>query len=88
MQGSTLTVQMQNHSMMAVLCEPGVRHELWASISRSWSQGQSSCLRIKRKQWDGKIRLFNNLTCELNVGLYTKLCKFASDRHYHISAEA
>jgi len=39
---------------------------------------------FKRKQWDGKIRLFNNLTCELNVGLYTKLCKFASDRHYHL----
>lgn len=38
----------------------------------------------KSKKWDGKIRLFNSMTCELNVGLYTKLCKFASDRHYHI----
>ena len=38
----------------------------------------------RRRHWDGKIRLFNALTCEMNVGLYAKLCKFAADRHYHI----
>ena len=38
----------------------------------------------RKRYWDGKIRLFNNLSCEMNVGLYAKLCKFAADRHYHI----
>ena len=80
---ATLTVQLQNHSMMAVLCEPGVRHELSEYFS-FMVPGAKFMPAFKRKQWDGKIRLFNNLTCELNVGLYTKLCKFASDRHYHI----
>lgn len=80
---ATLTVQLQNHSMMAVLCEPGVRHELSEYFS-FMVPGAKFMPAFKRKQWDGKIRLFNNLTCELNVGLYTKLCKFASDRHYHL----
>ncbi len=84
MQGSTLTIQMQNHSMMAVLCEPGLRHELGEYFS-FMVPGAKFMPAYKRKQWDGKIRLFNSVTCELNVGLYTKLCKFAADRHYHIS---
>jgi superfamily II DNA or RNA helicase len=80
---ATLTLQMQNHSMMAVLCEPGVRHELSEYFSFN-VPGAKFMPAVRRKQWDGKIRLFNSLTCELNVGLYAKLCRFAADRHYHI----
>ena len=79
----TLTVQMQNHSMMAVACEPSVRHELSEYFS-FMVPGAKFMPAYKRRQWDGKIRLFNNLTCELNVGLFAKLCKFAADRHYHV----
>ncbi|MEK9698741.1 MAG: DEAD/DEAH box helicase family protein, partial [Candidatus Poseidoniales archaeon] len=38
----------------------------------------------KRKQWSGKIHLFNSMTGMMNAGLYAKLCKFAADRHYHV----
>lgn len=83
MQGKVITVQMQNHSMMAVVCEPSIRAELSEYFS-FMVPGAKFMPAYKRRQWDGKIRLFNSLTCELNVGLYTKLCRFAADRHYHI----
>ena len=79
----TLQVQLQNHSMMAVLCEPSIRAELSEYFS-FMVPGAKFMPAYKRRVWDGKIRLFNSLTCELNVGLYAKLCKFAADRHYHI----
>ena len=36
----------------------------------------------KSRKWDGKIKLFNQVTRELNVGLYDHLKKFCSDRMY------
>ena len=78
-----LTVELQNHSVMAVVCEPSVRHELSEYFS-FMVPGAKFMPAFRRKQWDGKIRLFNALTCELHVGLFAKLCKFASDRHYHV----
>ena len=86
MRGKTITVQLQNHSNMAVVCEAGIRAEL-AEYFSFFVPGYKFMPAYKRRQWDGKIRLFNNLTCELNVGLYTKLCRFAADRHYHIKME-
>jgi superfamily II DNA or RNA helicase len=83
MSGRILTLQMQNHSMMAVVCDEGIRHELKEYFSFT-VPGAKFMPAYRRRQWDGKIRLFNALTQELNVGLYAKLCKFAADRHYHI----
>ena len=83
----TLTVQLQDYSNMAVVCEPSVRAELSEYFS-FFAPGYKFMPAFKRKFWDGKIRLFNSMTCELNVGLYAKLCKFAADRHYHIKLAA
>ena len=85
-QGRKITVQLQNHSNMAVVCEPGIRAELNEYFS-FFVPGHKWMPAFKRRQWDGKIRLFNSLTCELNVRPYTKLCRFAADRHYHIAME-
>ena len=82
----TITLQMQDHANMAVVCEPGIRAELTEYFS-FFVPGHKFMPAYKRRVWDGKIRLFNSLTCELNVGLYTKLCRFAADRHYHIKME-
>ena len=79
----TITVQMQSHSYMAVVCEEGIRLELSEYFS-FMVPGAKFMPAYKRRQWDGKIRLFNALTCEMNTGLYAKLCKFAADRHYHV----
>jgi superfamily II DNA or RNA helicase len=83
MKDRTLTVQMLDHSNMAVACEAGIRQELSEYFSFT-VPGAKFMPQYRRRHWDGKIRLFNNLTCEMNVGLYAKLCKFAADRHYHI----
>jgi len=37
---------------------------------------------FKRKVWDGKVRLYNQITRELNVGLWQHLKKFCADRFY------
>lgn len=83
MKDRTLTVQIQNHSMMAIACEASVRQELSDYFSFS-PPGAKFMPQYRRRHWDGKIRLFNSMSCEMNVGLYAKLCKFAADRHYHI----
>ena len=41
----------------------------------------------KRKVWDGKIRLFNAVTRELNVGLWAHLKKFCANRMYPLQIE-
>ena len=78
-----LTVQLINHSMIAVACEPGIRQEL-SDYFCFMVPGAKFMPAVKRRQWDGKIRLFNAMSCQMNAGLYAKLCKFAADRHYHI----
>ena len=78
-----LTVQLVNHSMIAVACEPGIRQEL-SDYFCFMVPGAKFMPAVKRRQWDGKIRLFNAMSCQMNAGLYAKLCKFAADRHYHI----
>ena len=83
MKDRTLSVQMLDHSNMAIACEAGIRQELSEYFSFT-VPGAKFMPQYRRRHWDGKIRLFNNLTCEMNVGLYAKLCKFAADRHYHI----
>lgn len=83
---ATLTVKLLNHAMMVVDCDAGIRAEL-SEYFAFMVPGAKFMPAFKRKQWDGKIRLFNGVTSELNVGLYTKLCKFAADRHYHIQME-
>ena len=81
---ATLTLQMQNHSTMAVLCEAGVRNELSEYFS-FFVPGYKFMPAYKRRVWDGKIRLFNSLTCEINVGLYKRVCSFAAARHYTVT---
>jgi superfamily II DNA or RNA helicase len=69
---------------MAILCEPGVRHELSEYFS-FFVPGYKFMPAYKRRVWDGKIRLFNSVTCEINVGLYKRVCNFAASRHYTIT---
>lgn len=36
----------------------------------------------KSRHWDGKVKLYNMMTKQMNVGLYTHLRKFCADRFY------
>ena len=78
-----MTVQLVDHSMMAVACEPSISAELSEYFCFT-VPGSKFMPAVRQRRWDGKIRLFDARTCQLNVGLYAKLCKFAADRHYHI----
>lgn len=78
-----LTIQLQDHAQMVVLCEPHVRHELREYFTFQ-VPGAKWMPAVKKKKWDGKIRLYNPLTCTINTGLYHKVKKFAADRGYGI----
>ena len=78
-----LVIQMSDHSNMAVLCDPGIRNELSEYFS-FYVPGYKFMPAYKNRVWDGKIRMYNNMTCEINVGLYHKVRKFAADRNYGI----
>lgn len=38
----------------------------------------------KRKQWDGRVKLYNMVSKQMNVGLYTHLRRFCADRFYQL----
>ena len=42
---------------------------------------------VKRRQWDGKIRMFNRTNGEINAGLYESIRKFCAERGYGIKVE-
>lgn len=78
-----LVIQMQNYADMVVLCEPHIRNELRDYLTFQ-VPGYKFMPAYKRGVWDGKIRLFNTLTCEVNVGLYYKIVQFAKQRAYMV----
>lgn len=83
MDDNCLTIQMQNHSMMSIVCEPAVRQEL-SEHFKFMVPGAKFMPAVRNKVWDGYIRLFNALTSEINVGLYDKVKEFAVKRGYFI----
>lgn len=42
---------------------------------------------VKRRQWDGKIRLLNRTNGEINAGLFRAIKQFADQRNYSIELE-
>ena len=78
---NTITVGLKDHSMMLVDCEAHQLPELRDYFS-FYVPGYKFMPMYKSRKWDGKIKLFNQVTRELNVGLYDHLKKFCSDRMY------
>ena len=72
---------MLNHSMLAIDCNPAQSQELREYFS-FFVPGHKFMPAFKRKVWDGKVRLYNQITRELNVGLWQHLKKFCADRFY------
>ena len=67
--------------MMAIESNPSQQQELREYFS-FYVPGYRYMPAFKRKVWDGKVRLYNQVTRELNVGLYDQLRKFCADRFY------
>ncbi len=78
---NTITVGLKDHSMMLVDCEAHQLPELREYFS-FYVPGYKFMPMYKSRKWDGKVRLFNQVTRELNTGLYEHLKKFCSDRMY------
>lgn len=78
---NTITVGLRDHSMMLVECNQHQLQELRDYFS-FFVPGHKFMPAFKKRQWDGKIKLFNQITRELNTGLYEHLKKFCSDRMY------
>ena len=79
-------VQLNNYSMLGVDVDSGVAAELSDYFS-FYVPGYRFMPAYKNKVWDGKIRLFNRMTGELNAGLYVYLHRFCSERNYDILVE-
>ena len=78
---NTITVGLKDHSMMLVDAEAHQIPELREYFS-FFVPGAKFMPAYKSRKWDGKIKLFNQVTRELNVGLYEHLKKFCQDRMY------
>jgi superfamily II DNA or RNA helicase len=77
------TVQIQYHdeTYMKVLCDPGIAFELNDYFTFD-VPGAKFMPSYRNKMWDGKIRLFNTMSCLLYVGLLAYVEKFCKDRSY------
>lgn len=80
---NTIRVRLLNHSMMAIESTPSQQQELREYFS-FYVPGYKFMPAYRNRKWDGKVRLYNQITRELNVGLYDQLRKFCADRFYPI----
>ena len=79
-------VQLKDYSMMYVDCDRGQAQELSEYFS-FYVPGYKFMPAYRNKVWDGKIRLYNSLTNELNAGLFHYLRKFCAERGYTYEVE-
>ena len=77
---------LKDQSMLKIDVEPGLGAELSEYFS-FYVPGYKFMPAYKHKVWDGKIKLFNRMTGELNAGLWLNLKKFAKDRSYVIETK-
>jgi superfamily II DNA or RNA helicase len=69
-----------------IICDPGIAMELSDHFTFE-VPGAKFIPAVRNKFWDGKIRLFNPLTCLLYAGLNHHLEQFCKSRQYEIEYE-
>jgi superfamily II DNA or RNA helicase len=83
---SDIKVKLKDHSMMFIDCDAGIDQELRDFFS-FFVPNYRFHPRFRSKHWDGKIKLYNILRKEMNVGLFSKLKTFAKNRGYTLELE-
>ncbi|MDC0889127.1 DEAD/DEAH box helicase family protein [bacterium] len=78
---NTIRVRLLNHSYMAIESNASQEQELREHFS-FFVPGYRYMPAFKRKVWDGRVKLYNMVTKQMNVGLYHHLRKFCGDRFY------
>lgn len=81
-----INVKLKDYSMITIECDRGISAELSEYFS-FFVPGYRFMPAFKNKVWDGKIRMFNQLTGELNAGLYIYVIKFCEERGYILDTE-
>ena len=66
-----------------IYCEPGIGYELNEYFTFE-VPGAKFMPSVRNKFWDGKIRLFNTMTCLIYAGLNKYIEEFAEKRNYQI----
>ena len=79
----TIRVRKLNHSIIQIDCGSGTKAELRDFFS-FYVPGYKFMPAYKNRVWDGKIRLYNQITSELPAGLFPQILKFAESREYEV----
>ena len=82
----TIRVRKLNHATLKVYCERGVGAELREFFS-FYVPGYKFMPAYRNRMWDGKIRLYNQITGEISAGLFPQILSFAESREYEIDIE-
>lgn len=77
---------LKDNAMILVDADPGIKMEISERFT-FMVPGHKFMPAFRKKVWDGKIRLFNQMNGEINAGLYDKLRHFCAQRGYTISIE-
>ena len=78
---------MKDYAMLQMIeCAPHIVKELSDHFTFE-VPGAKFMPAVKKRQWDGKIRMFNRTNGEINAGLYWSIRKFAQQRGYGIKVE-
>ena len=82
-----IRLKMKDYAYLQLVeCEPGIVQELNEYFCFE-VPGAKFMPAVRAKRWDGKVRLLNKLTGEINAGLYYAIKKFAMQRGYGIKVE-
>ena len=83
---SDITISKKNEVFLKIISEPHVAHELSDQFTFE-VPGAKYMPAVKRRYWDGKIRLFNLQTGEIYVGLLDKVVSFCRHHKYDYKFE-
>ena len=81
-----LTVSKYDDVYLKIDCDAGTSQEL-SDYFTFTVPGAQFMPQVKSRYWDGKIRLFNQLTRRIYFGLYPKVEEFANQRNYKLNIE-
>ena len=85
-QMETIRVRKLNHSTIHLECDRGVGAELREFFS-FFVPGYRFMPAYRNRVWDGKIRLFNQVTGQIPAGLWPQIISFAELREYELDIE-
>ena len=85
-QMETIRVRKLNHAILKVECDRSVGAELREFFS-FYVPGYKFMPAYRNRVWDGKIRLYNQITGEISAGLFPQIVSFAEGREYEVDIE-